>query len=176
MKHRGIILLVALIVIVTIIVYPVNPATKVKLETTMGDIVIELADDMPITTENFIALVEEGFYDDVSFHRIIESFMVQGGDPTGTGFGDPRLEPIQDEFTSDNANNRGTIAMANSGPNTGTSQFFINLVDNNYLDSLHPVFGEVVSGMDVVDAIGAVETDANDKPIESVTIIKASVV
>lgn len=168
--------MVALIVIVTIVVYPINSATKVKLETSMGDIVIELADDMPITTGNFVGLVEEGFYDDVIFHRVIESFMVQGGDPTGTGFGDPRLEPIEDEFTSDNANSRGTIAMANAGPNTGTSQFFINLVDNNYLDSAHPVFGVVVSGMDVVDAMGAVETDASDKPLESVTIIKASVV
>ncbi len=176
MKHRGIILLVALIVIVAIIVYPVNPATKVKLETSMGDIVIELADDMPITTENFMNLVETGFYDDTYFHRVIDGFMIQGGDPTGTGFGDPTLEPIPDEFTLDNANNRGTIAMANAGPNTGTAQFFINLVDNNYLDSAHPVFGKVVSGMDIVDAIGAVETSTNDKPIEDVMIIKASIV
>ncbi|MFH1455375.1 MAG: peptidylprolyl isomerase [archaeon] len=149
-------------------------SNKVKLETTMGDIVIELADDMPITTGNFISLVEKGTYDGVIFHRIIDGFMIQGGDPTGTGYGDPRIPKIQDEFTDDNANDRGTIAMANAGPNTGSSQFFINLVDNNFLDSAHPAFGEVVEGMEVVDAIANVETDGSDRPVEEVKIIKAT--
>ena len=102
--------------------------------------------------------------------------MIQGGDPTGTGFGDPKIQTIQDEFTKTDLdqNNRGTIAMANAGPNTGSSQFFINLVNNNYLDGRHPVFGKVVEGMDVVDEIGKLPTDYEDRPIEEVKIIKAT--
>jgi len=100
--------------------------------------------------------------------------MIQGGDPTGTGMGGPGYM-IKDEFTYNNRNDRGTISMANAGPNTGGSQFFINLVNNNFLDTKHPVFGKVVEGMDVVDAIAKVETDSNDKPLEEVKIIKASV-
>ncbi len=99
--------------------------------------------------------------------------MIQGGDPTGTGYGDPSIPTIADEFTDHNRNDRGTIAMANAGPDTGSSQFFINLVDNNYLDSQHPVFGKVIEGMDVVDEIAKVETDANDRPRQEVRIIKA---
>jgi len=148
---------------------------KVKLETNKGDIVIQLADDMPITTGNFVSLVEKGTYDGVIFHRIIEGFMIQGGDPTGTGMGDPSIPKIKDEFTDDNKNNKYTIAMANAGPDTGSSQFFINLVNNNYLDNNHPVFGEVIEGMDVVDIIAKVETDASDKPVEDVMIVKATV-
>ncbi|MDP3966584.1 MAG: peptidylprolyl isomerase, partial [archaeon] len=123
------------------------------------------------------SLVEEGTYDGVIFHRVIEGFMIQGGDPTGTGYGDPNIPNIQDEFThkGGNKNNRGTISMANAGPNTGSSQFFINLVDNNFLDTKHPVFGKVVEGLDVVDKIAKVKTDANDKPIANVVIIKAEV-
>jgi len=101
--------------------------------------------------------------------------MIQGGDPTGTGYGDPKIPDIPDEFTRSNHNQRGTIAMANAGPNTGSSQFFINLVDNNYLDSKHPVFGNVVSGMDVVDKIAKVKTNPQDKPLTAVTIITATV-
>jgi len=151
---------------------------KVKFETNHGDIVIELYDDMPITTGNFIKLTEEGIYDGVIFHRIIDSFMVQGGDPTGTGFGDPSIPNIQDEFTHEggNKNDRGTISMANSGPNTGSSQFFINLANNNFLDSKHPAFGKVIEGMDIVDKIAKVETDSADKPLEDVKIIRARVV
>ena len=93
--------------------------------------------------------------------------MIQGGDPTGTGYGDQSIPNIKDEFTTDNHNVRGTIAMANAGPNTGSSQFFINLVNNNYLDTKHPVFGTVISGMDVVDKIATVKTDANDRPREN---------
>jgi len=148
--------------------------TKVLLETNMGDITIKLYDDMPITAGNFRELVEKGFYDGVIFHRVIGGFMIQGGDPTGTGRGGPGYT-IKDEFTDHNRNNRGTISMANAGPNTGGSQFFINLVDNNHLDKMHPVFGEVVDGMDVMDAIGKVKTGPGDRPPEDVVIIKAMV-
>ena len=151
--------------------------TKVKLETTQGDIVINLYSDMPITAGNFEKLVKEGFYDGVIFHRIIESFMIQGGDPTGTGSGGPGYN-IKDEFTHEggNKNTKYTISMANAGPNTGGSQFFINLVDNNFLDSKHPAFGKVIEGMDVVDKIAKVQTDQRDKPLEDVKIIKASII
>lgn len=151
-------------------------ATKVLLRTSMGDIVIELRDDMPITTGNFKKLVQQGVYNGTIFHRVIENFMIQGGDPTGTGYGDPSIPNIQDEFTSNNFNNRGTIAMANAGPNTGSSQFFINVVNNNYLDSKHPVFGTVIEGMDVVDAISKAAAGQNDKPLQEIRIIKAELV
>ncbi|HJK75278.1 MAG TPA: peptidylprolyl isomerase, partial [Methanocorpusculum sp.] len=100
-------------------------------------------------------------------------FMIQGGDPTGTGRGGPGYT-IKDEFMPDNKNNRGTISMANAGPNTGGSQFFINLVNNNYLNKAHPAFGTVVEGMEVVDAIGKVKTNFADKPLEDVVIKKAT--
>ncbi len=144
---------------------------NVILETNHGEIEIELFEDMPITAGNFKKLVGEGFYDGVIFHRIIPNFMIQGGDPTGTGRGDAGYK-IKDEFTDHNRNDRGTLSMANSGPNTGGSQFFINLVDNNYLDPKHPVFAKVVRGMDVVDKIGKVKTQ-NDRPVEDVVIVKA---
>ncbi|MDD1757677.1 MAG: peptidylprolyl isomerase [Methanotrichaceae archaeon] len=141
----------------------------------MGNITIQLYDDMPITAGNFKNLTERGYYDGIIFHRVIDGFMIQGGDPTGTGRGGPGYT-IKDEFTDHNQNDRGTIAMANAGPNTGGSQFFINLVNNNNLDEKHPVFGKVVEGMDVVDAIGNVRTNANDRPLQNVTIIHASVI
>ena len=147
---------------------------KVLLETTMGDITIELAEDMPITTGNFEKLVKEGFYDGVIFHRIISGFMIQGGDPTGTGMGGPGYK-IKDEFTDSNSNARGTLSMANAGPNTGGSQFFINLADNNFLDSKHPVFGKVIEGMDIIDKMGKVKTDPSDRPLEEIKIIKAEI-
>ena len=149
--------------------------TKVLLQTSMGNITLQLYDDMPITAGNFKSLVEKGFYDGLIFHRVIDGFMIQGGDPEGTGMGGPGYY-IKDEFTDHNKNDRGTIAMANAGPNTGGSQFFINLVNNNFLDDKHPVFGKVVGGMDVVDAIGKVKTDANDKPLEDVKIISARII
>ncbi|MBU3912832.1 MAG: peptidylprolyl isomerase [Nanoarchaeota archaeon] len=154
-----------------------NNSTKVLLETNKGNITIELYDDMPITSSNFKGLVEREFYNGVIFHRVIPNFMIQGGDPTGTGMGDPGYK-ITDEFThtGGNKNNRGTISMANSGPNTGGSQFFINLVNNNFLDSKHPAFGQVVSGMEVIDLIGNSETDVNDRPVEEVRIIRASII
>jgi len=152
-------------------------SSKVLLETNMGNITIKLYNDMPITTGNFQKLVGQEFYDGVIFHRVIEGFMIQGGDPTGTGGGGPGYT-IKDEFTHKpkNANNRGTISMANAGPNTGGSQFFINLVDNNYLDTKHPAFGEVVEGMDVIDKIGSTPTDSNDKPLREVKIIQARMI
>jgi len=152
-----------------------DSGTKVLLETSQGNITIQLYSDMPITTGNFQSLVEKKFYDGLIFHRVIDGFMIQGGDPEGTGMGGPGYE-IKDEFTDHNRNDRGTIAMANSGPNTGGSQFFINLVNNNFLDSKHPAFGKVIEGMDVVDAIGKVKTDSSDRPLAEVKIIRASVV
>ncbi len=149
---------------------------KVKLETNHGNITIELYSDMPITAGNFRKLTEQGFYNGVIFHRVIDGFMIQGGDPTGTGMGGPGYK-IKDEFTrkGGNKNLRGTISMANSGPNTGGSQFFINLVDNNFLDDKHPAFGKVIEGMEVIDKIAKLETDDEDKPLEEVKIIKAYV-
>ncbi len=156
----------------------INSNTRVKLETNQGDIVINLYSDMPITTSNFISLVEKGTYNGVIFHRIIDGFMIQGGDPTGTGFGDPLIPTIEDEFTHEggNKNNQYTISMANAGPDTGSSQFFISLKDNNFLDAKHPVFGKVIEGIDVVDKIAKVSTSSNDKPLEDVKIIKASII
>lgn len=145
----------------------------VLLHTNMGDVKIELFSDMKITSGNFEKLVEKGFYDGIIFHRVINGFMIQGGDPTGSGMGGPGYN-IKDEFKG-HSNQRGTIAMANAGPNTGGSQFFINLVDNTYLDSKHPVFGRVIEDMEVIDKIAKVKTDSNDKPLEEVKIIKASI-
>jgi len=148
----------------------------VLLETSMGNITIALDPEMPVTAGNFERLVKSGFYDGVIFHRVIPGFMIQGGDPTGTGEGGPGYT-IPDEFTSHNHNLRGTVAMANTGePNSGGSQFFINLVNNTYLDPNYPVFGTVTSGMDVVDAIAQVPTGEKNRPITNVTILHAEMV
>lgn len=153
-----------------------HPAGKrVVLETNMGNITIELYGDMPVTAGNFESLVAKGFYDGVIFHRVIGGFMIQGGDPTGTGRGGPGYT-IKDEFTRNNKNNRGTISMANAGPNTGGCQFFINLVNNNFLDDRHPVFGRIIEGMDVVDKIGKTGTDRADRPEKEIRIEKARIV
>lgn len=154
----------------------IKEPTKIKLQTNQGDIILELSQDMPITTGNFKNLVKQGTYDGVIFHRIIPNFMIQGGDPTGTGMGDPNIPNIKDEFSDNNQNNRGTISMANAGPNTGSSQFFINLVNNNFLDTKHPVFGKVIEGMDIVDKIAKVQTEQGDRPVEEVKIIKAEII
>jgi peptidylprolyl isomerase len=153
---------------------------KVLLETSMGNITIQLRDDKPITSGNFKMLAQEGKYDDTIFHRVIAGFMIQGGDPTGTGQGDPSIGTIPDEIGSNNTNVRGTIAMANTGqPNSASSQFFINVVDNNNryaeFDSSYTVFGYVINGMDVADVISNVATDTNDRPLTNVTIIKAEI-
>ncbi len=150
--------------------------SRVMLETTAGKIVIELFEkEMPVTAGNFKKLVEKGFYNGVIFHRVIPGFMIQGGDPTGTGTGGPGYA-IKDEFTSRNRNSKGTLSMANAGPNTGGSQFFINVADNNFLDSKHPVFGRVTEGMEVAVAISNVKRDRNDRPQTKVVISSASVV
>jgi peptidylprolyl isomerase len=151
-------------------------AAKVLLITSLGDITIALRNDMPITTSNFKKIVQQGSYNGTIFHRVIPGFMIQGGDPTGTGYGDPSIPEIKDEFTRSNRNDKGTISMANAGPNTGSSQFFINQVNNNFLDTKHPAFGKVISGMDVVDKIAKVPTGSNDKPRTNVTIITASII
>jgi peptidylprolyl isomerase len=175
MKTKIIIIILVLLLGVIILVGNSESSKQVVLlETNKGNIKIEMADDMPITTGNFVGLVEAGTYDGVIFHRIIDGFMIQGGDPTGTGMGDPSIPDIKDEFGA-LKNDRGTISMANAGPNTGSSQFFINLVNNNFLDGKHPVFGTVVEGMDIVDAIAKVETGASDRPVEEVKIVNAEV-
>ena len=153
------------------------------LETTEGTVEIELFEDiMPVTTANFAKLVSEGFYDGVKFHRVIPNFMIQGGDPltkeadtSRWGTGGPGYA-IKDEFVSNPllTNTRGTIAMANSGPNTGGSQFFINVADNTFLDGKHPVFGRVISGMDIVDKIVHVERNERDMPLKPISITKAA--
>jgi peptidylprolyl isomerase len=151
-----------------------NTPVRVALHTTKGDIIIELDPNMPITAGNFEKLVLKGFYDGIIFHRVIDKFMIQGGCPKGTGTGGPGYT-IRDEFGVRNRNNRGTISMANAGPNTGGSQFFINLVNNNFLDEKHPVFGKVVTGMEVVDTIAKVKTGRGDRPVEDVVITKAEI-
>jgi peptidylprolyl isomerase len=203
---KKIVLIVALLATVAVIIVAYNmlgndgsnenvpSGGKVLLETSMGNITIQLRDDMPITTENFKNLVQQGVYDNTIFHRVIEGFMIQGGDPTGTGYGDPSIPNIQDEL-SENAENRknvrGTVAMAKKSdpttgqviPDSGSSQFFINVVNNSDedFDGTYPVFGEVKEGMDVVDAISRVPTNGNppngtNRPLEDVTLIKATVI
>jgi len=180
MKNKTTIFITALILGLLIggaIINIMNKPTKVKVQTNYGDVVIELYSEMPITAGNFEKLVRKGFYDGVIFHRVIDGFMIQGGDPTGTGIGGPGYK-IKDEFTNTelDQNIRGTISIANAGPNTGGSQFFINLIDNNYLDGKHPVFGKVIEGMDVVDKIGKVQTDAENRPLKKVVIEKAEII
>jgi peptidylprolyl isomerase len=134
-KPFAIFLIAVLLILFTLLIvktFDNMGPTKIKLETNHGDIVIKLYKDMPITAGNFKNLVEKGTYDGVIFHRVIQDFMIQGGDPTGTGYGDPSIPRIKDEFVPGHSNIRGTISMANSGPNTGSSQFFINLVDNSF--------------------------------------------
>ena len=186
MKNKKVLIgsIVAVIIVLLIILTNtmVSKHTKVSLETTQGTIVLELyTGEMPITAGNFVKLVKQGFYNGVIFHRVMNGFMIQGGDPTGTGTGGPGYK-IKDEFTGTDLdrNDRGTISMANAGPNTGGSQFFINLVDNNFLDGKHPAFGKVIEGLEIVDKIGNVKTDGNppvgnNRPLEEVKIIRAEV-
>ena len=148
------------------------------LHTNKGDITIEFFDTQaPNTVANFIKLAGSGFYDGTKFHRVIKGFMIQGGDPLTKddsqmarwGTGGPGYT-FNDELGPANHNDIGTIAMANAGPNTNGSQFFINVADNNFLDDKHTVFGRVVSGMDVVNAIENVATDSNGRPSEPVVV------
>jgi peptidyl-prolyl cis-trans isomerase A (cyclophilin A) len=142
-----------------------------RMKTNHGDIRIELFEDKaPMTTKNFITLVEKKFYDGVIFHRVIDGFMIQGGDPTGTGRGGPGYQ-IKDEFHPDLQHTEaGMLSMANAGPNTGGSQFFITLAATPWLDGKHAIFGQVVEGMDVVQRIGKVQTGAADRPSSNVVM------
>lgn len=151
--------------------------TLVTFFTTEGNFEVEIYDDVaPITGGNFLDLVNEKYYDGIIFHRVIDDFMIQGGDPTGTGSGGPGYS-IDDEFAPNLSNVQKTISMANSGPNTGGSQFFINLVNNTYLDhdqapltSKHPVFGMVTENFNVVQTIGGVSTNAANRPLTDVVM------
>jgi len=151
-----------------------NSMHTITIKTNLGAIVFETYDaDAPKTAENFITLANKGFYNGTIFHRVIEGFMIQGGDPTGTGMGGPGYK-FADELDSNTPSYkagyvRGTVAMANSGPNTNGSQFFIMHKDTP-LPHSYTIFGRVVSGMDVVDAIAASQVDGNDKPLTAVTM------
>lgn len=151
---------------------------QATLNTNKGAITIEFhTENAPKTVENFTKLAQEGFYDGIKFHRVIKDFMIQGGDPLTKddtkmdywGTGGPGYK-FNDEISSNNKNDKGTISMANSGPNTNGSQFFINTNNNNFLDTKHTVFGHVTSGMDVVEAIQNTQTGVNDRPAEAVVI------
>jgi peptidylprolyl isomerase len=161
-----------------------SESMQVVLVTNLGNIVIKLRDDMPITTSNFLNLTQLGVYDTTLFHRVVNLpdnlVIVQGGDPaTGSTWTGGAIASIPDEFSENPENNknlRGTVAMANTGePNSGASQFFINGAYNDHLDNMHPVFGDVIEGMDVVDEMLNVETDQFDKPKDSITLIIAEV-
>ena len=145
-------------------------------ETNHGTFEIELFEDKaPITVKNFIDLAEKGFYNGLIFHRVIDGFMIQGGDPNGTGTGGPGYV-IPDEFHKDlKHDSEGVLSMANAGPNTGGSQFFITLAATPWLDGHHSVFGKVVKGMDVVREIGKVDTDFQDKPLAKVVMEKVTI-
>ncbi len=145
------------------------------LHTNHGAIAVELFDDdAPKTVDNFLKLARDGFYDGVIFHRVISDFMIQGGDPTGTGRGGPGYQ-FEDEF-NDHRVVRGVLAMANAGPNTNGSQFFIVTTEAaSWLDGKHTVFGKVTDGMDIVDTISGLETDASDRPRADVVIERVDV-
>ena len=151
--------------------------TMVILETTLGTMKLRLFDDKaPKTVQNFKDLVNKGFYDGTIFHRVIKNFMIQGGDPTGTGTGGPGYK-IPDEFGLGlKHDKKGILSMANSGPNTGGSQFFITLVPTPWLDGKHAIFGEVIEGIDVLEKIGTTPTSPGDRPKTEVKIIKARIV
>lgn len=156
-----------------------NPPSKITIETSKGNIVFETYDaDAPKTVENFITLANKGFYNGVIFHRVIKDFMIQGGDPTGTGRGGPgytfadELDPSTESYRT--GYKRGIVAMANAGPNTNGSQFFIMHKDTP-LPNAYTIFGRVLSGMEVVDAIATSPVDNDDKPLENISIVKVLV-
>ena len=151
-----------------------NPT--VTFDTNQGTFTAEMFEDVaPTTAGNFLKLVREGFYDGIIFHRVISGFMIQGGDPTGTGTGGPGYK-IADEFAPGLAHTHaGIFSMANSGPNTGGSQFFITLAATPWLDRKHAIFGKVTSGLEVVQAIGELRTNPGDRPLEDVVMEKVTV-
>ena len=141
-----------------------------KFKTNMGDFNVFLdTEKAPVTAGNFIELSKKGYYNGLTFHRVIEGFMIQGGCPEGTGMGGPGYR-IQDEFHPELRNDKFTLSMANAGPNTGGSQFFINVQDNGYLDNRHAVFGHVTEGTDIIMKISQTETGPQDKPLKAVVI------
>ncbi|KAH3782228.1 peptidyl-prolyl cis-trans isomerase-like 1 [Dreissena polymorpha] len=152
---------------------------NVTLETTMGTIVIELYwKHAPNTCKNFAELARRGYYNGIKFHRIIQDFMIQGGDPTGTGRGGASIygKEFEDEIHGDlKHTGAGILSMANSGPDTNGSQFFITLAPTQWLDGKHTIFGRVANGMTYVQRIGLVETDSTDRPVDDVKILKAFV-
>jgi len=150
---------------------------QIRFRTNMGEFVAEMFEDKaPKTTENFISLVEKKFYDGIIFHRVIDGFMIQGGDPTGTGMGGPGYK-IADEFGEGlTHDDEGYFSMANAGPNTGGSQFFITLAPTPWLNGHHAIFGRVVEGMDVVRKIGVTKTDFRDRPLEDVKMETVEVI
>jgi cyclophilin family peptidyl-prolyl cis-trans isomerase len=145
--------------------------TYARFDTSSGEFLFRLfAADTPRTTRNFVELAEKGFYDGVIFHRVIDNFMIQGGDPTGTGRGGPGYS-FEDEFSPRLRHDRpGILSMANAGPNTNGSQFFITLAPTPHLNNRHSVFGEVVEGMEVVKAIGRTPTNDQDRPLRDVVM------
>jgi peptidyl-prolyl cis-trans isomerase-like 1 len=151
-----------------------DSSTVAIIKTNMGTIEIELfADKTPKTVENFVGLAEKGYFNGIIFHRVIKNFMIQGGDPTGTGRGGASFwgGKFEDEFVSDlKHDGPGILSMANAGPNTNGSQFFITLVATPWLDGHHTVFGKVIGGMDVVSAIGEVKTASGDRPVNEVVM------
>jgi cyclophilin family peptidyl-prolyl cis-trans isomerase len=148
---------------------------KAIFTTTQGNFTLELdTAKAPITAGNFIKLAKDKFYDGLIFHRIIKNFMIQGGCPKGNGTGGPGYK-IQDEFHPDLRNTKFTISMANAGPNTGGSQFFINVKDNTYLDNKHAVFGSISEGQDIVMKISEIQTSFGDKPVEDVKITSINI-
>ena len=149
---------------------------KIKFTTNKGVFVAQMFEEKaPQTTKNFIELTEKGFYDGIIFHRIIDGFMIQGGDPTGTGRGGPGYH-IKDEFGEGLAHDdAGILSMANAGPNTGGSQFFITLAPTPWLNGHHAIFGKIVKGMDVVREIGSVATNFQDRPLDPVVMEKVEV-
>lgn len=148
----------------------VRAQSEATFYTSMGSFTIDLTDTLtPITVDSFIARVSEKFYDGLIFHRVIDNFMIQGGDPLGNGTGGPGYS-FQDEFHSTLRNVPGALAMANSGPNTNGSQFYINLIANSHLNNRHTVFGMVTSGFDKVKAIGKVTTDSVNRPLTNVVM------
>src|SRR3989442_14993186 len=153
-----------------------KPGTYARFETSMGNFTVELFDQQaPNTVANFIKLTEKNFYDGVIFHRVIDRFMIQGGDPTGTGRGGPGYQ-FADEFHPQlKHTSEGILSMANAGPNTNGSQFFITLAATPHLDGRHTVFGKVVEGMDVVRKIGKTPVKAGDRPATDVVMKKVTV-
>ena len=149
---------------------------KIQFTTNKGVFVAQMFEEKaPNTTKNFIELTEKGFYDGIIFHRVIDGFMIQGGDPTGTGRGGPGYR-IKDEFGEGLAHDsEGILSMANAGPNTGGSQFFITLAPTPWLNGHHAIFGKIVKGMDVVREIGSVATNFQDRPLDPVVMEKVEV-